>query len=77
MFWIASRVLALCLRQLSHDCAEHWGNPLLMVESFVDESRYRGTSFALTPLRNNLVLNFSSGVFILGRVRDSMAFSVP
>jgi Domain of unknown function (DUF4338)/DDE_Tnp_1-associated/Transposase DDE domain len=42
---LASRVLGLCLRRLSRDWEEQWGHPVLLVESFVDESRYRGTCY--------------------------------
>jgi hypothetical protein len=42
---LASRVLGLTLRRLSDDWQEHWGHPVLVVESFVDESRYRGTCY--------------------------------
>ncbi|MGH8335505.1 MAG: ISAs1 family transposase [Gammaproteobacteria bacterium] len=42
---IASRVLALVLRRLSEDWQERWGHPVLLVESFVDESRYQGTCY--------------------------------
>ena len=42
---LASRVLGLCLRRLSHDWQEQWGHPVLVVESFVDESQYRGTCY--------------------------------
>src|SRR6266853_4708020 len=42
---LASRVLAMCLRRLSADWRERWGHPVLVVESFVDESRYRGTCY--------------------------------
>jgi hypothetical protein len=42
---LASRVLGLTLRRLSADWQEHWGHPVLIVESFVDESRYRGTCY--------------------------------
>jgi len=41
---LASRVLGLCLRRLSDDWQAHWGHLVLAVESFVDESRYRGPS---------------------------------
>lgn len=37
--------MGLCLRRLSHDWEEQWGHPVLLVESFVDESKYRGTSY--------------------------------
>lgn len=42
---LASRVLGLCLRRLSADWETHWQHPVLVVESFVDESRYRGTCY--------------------------------
>jgi hypothetical protein len=42
---LASRVLGLTLRRLSADWQEHWGHPVLVVESFVDETRYRGTCY--------------------------------
>ena len=42
---LASRVLGLTLRRLSADWQERWGHPVLVVESFVDESEYRGTSY--------------------------------
>jgi hypothetical protein len=42
---LASRVLGLTLRRLSADWQEHWAHPVLVVESFVDESRYRGTCY--------------------------------
>lgn len=42
---LASRVLGLVLRRLSADWQEHWGHPVLVVESFVDESVYRGTCY--------------------------------
>lgn len=42
---LASRVLALCLKRLNDDWQEHWGHPVLLVESYVDESQYRGTCY--------------------------------
>jgi hypothetical protein len=42
---LASRVLGLCLRRLSQDWQAQWGHPVLVVESLVDESRYRGTCY--------------------------------
>src|SRR6266581_7834485 len=42
---LASRVLALCLKRLSGDWQERWGHPVLLVESYVDESQYRGTCY--------------------------------
>jgi len=42
---LASRVLSLCLKRLNADWQEQWGHPVLLVESFVDESKYRGTCY--------------------------------
>lgn len=42
---LASRILALALKRLSNDWQERWGHPVLLVETFVDESRYRGTCY--------------------------------
>ena len=42
---LASRVLGMTLRRLSADWQERWGHPVLVVESFVDESQYRGTCY--------------------------------
>lgn len=42
---LASRVLGLCLRRVSADWQARWGHPVSVVESFVDESQYRGTCY--------------------------------
>ena len=42
---LASRVLGLALRRLSDDWLACWHHPVLVVESFVDETRYRGTCY--------------------------------
>ena len=42
---LASRVLGLCLRRLNDDWQAQWSHPVLVVESFVDESRFRGTCY--------------------------------
>src|ERR1043165_595236 len=42
---LASRVLALCLKRLSADWQQQWGHPVVLVESYVDESQYRGTCY--------------------------------
>ncbi len=42
---LASRVLGLVLRRLSDDWQAQWGHPVVVVESFVDETRYRGTCY--------------------------------
>jgi hypothetical protein len=42
---LASRVLALSLKRLNTDWQERWGHPVILVESCVDESQYRGTCY--------------------------------
>ena len=42
---LASRALGLALRRLSDDWQARWDHPVLVVESFVDETRYRGTCY--------------------------------
>jgi Druantia protein DruA/DDE_Tnp_1-associated/Transposase DDE domain len=42
---VASKVMALCLKRVNRDWQEHWAHPVLLVESFVDESKYRGTCY--------------------------------
>lgn len=42
---LASRVLGLCLKRLSADWQAQWGHPVILVESYVDESQYRGTCY--------------------------------
>ena len=42
---LASRALGLCLRRLNEDWLARWQQPVLVVESFVDESQYRGTCY--------------------------------
>lgn len=42
---LASRVLGRCLQRLNEDWQARWGHPVLLVESFVDESQYRGTCY--------------------------------
>ena len=42
---LASKILGLCLRRLAADWLERWKAPVLVVESFVDESRYKGTCY--------------------------------
>lgn len=39
---IGSRLLSLCLKCLSNDWTKHYGHPILLVETFVDPSRYHG-----------------------------------
>lgn len=42
---LASRALGLFLRRLSRDWEERWDNPVFAVESFVDETKYRGVCY--------------------------------
>ncbi len=42
---LASRALGLCLRRLSQDWEQRWNHPVWVVETFVDESRFRGTCY--------------------------------
>ena len=42
---LASKILGLVLRRLASDWCERWGHRVLVVENFVDESRYRGTCY--------------------------------
>lgn len=42
---LASKVLAANLRRLSRDWQERYGHPILLVETFVDPSRFEGTSY--------------------------------
>jgi hypothetical protein len=42
---LASKILGLALRELAEDWQKRWGYRVLVVESFVDESRYKGTCY--------------------------------
>ena len=42
---LASRVLALSVRRLSGDMRERFGRPVLLAETFVDPSRFRGSCY--------------------------------
>ena len=42
---LASRVLALNLQRLSQDWERYYGHPILLVETFVDAARFRGTCY--------------------------------
>jgi hypothetical protein len=42
---LASRVLALNLRRLSDDWRSVWRHPVLLAETFVDTTRFRGTCY--------------------------------
>jgi hypothetical protein len=55
---LASRVLALCLKRLNADWQEHWGHPVVLVESYVDESQYRGACYRACGFK---ALGFTAG----------------
>jgi hypothetical protein len=42
---LASRVLSLCQKRLSADWQEAFGHPVLLLETFVDPLRFRGTIY--------------------------------
>ena len=42
---LGSRVLGLCARRLARDWPARFGHPLLMLETFVDVARFRGTVY--------------------------------
>jgi len=42
---LASRILSLNLKRLSHDWKQIYGHPILLAESFVDSSRFQGTCY--------------------------------
>lgn len=42
---LGSRVLALCEKRLSFDWHERLGHPVLLMETFVDPTRFRGTVY--------------------------------
>jgi hypothetical protein len=42
---LASKILSLCRRRIQNDWINRFGFPLLMMETFVDPSRFRGTIY--------------------------------
>jgi hypothetical protein len=42
---LATRVLSLCQKRIQQDWLKHFGFPLLLLETFVDPTRYRGTIY--------------------------------
>ena len=42
---VASRVLSLCRKRIQQDWRNRFGFPLLLLETFVDPTRYRGTIY--------------------------------
>ena len=63
--WLASRVLGLSLRRLPRDWQQRYATPLLLVETFVDPQRFRGTCYHAA---NWIELGLTRG---FGRVRDA------
>ena len=48
---LASRVLAMNLKRLSSDWEMFYGHPILVVETFVDPERFRGSCYRATGFR--------------------------
>jgi len=48
---LASRVLSLCRRRIQQDWQDHFGYPLLLLETFVDWTRYQGTIYQASNWR--------------------------
>ena len=42
---LGSKALSLCLKRLSHDWSNRFGHPVVLVETFVDPQRFRGTVY--------------------------------
>lgn len=42
---LASHVLGVCLRRLSRDWLDRYGSPVVLVETFVDTTRFKGTCY--------------------------------
>lgn len=42
---LASRILKLVCQRLSEDWEKHFGHPVLLVETFIDPQRFRGTCY--------------------------------
>lgn len=55
---LASQVLGATLRRLSGDFEARWGHPVVMVETFTDPSRHRGSCYAAS---NFTQLGLTSG----------------
>jgi hypothetical protein len=55
---LASRALSLCLKRLSDDWQEHYGHPIVLVESFVDRQLFRATAYKASGWQ---ALGYSAG----------------
>ena len=42
---VGSHILSLCQKRLPHDWQERFGHPVLLLETFVDPERFRGTVY--------------------------------
>ena len=42
---LASRILSLCEKRICHDWQQTFGHPILLLETFVDPERFRGTVY--------------------------------
>ena len=45
---LPSRLLKQILARLSNDWLERWGHPVVLVETFVDPERFRGTTYQVS-----------------------------
>jgi hypothetical protein len=55
---LASRGMSLCLKCLSDDWQQHYGHPIVLVESFVDRQLFRATAYKASGWQ---ALGYSSG----------------
>ena len=55
---LGSKILSLCQKRLSNDWQQHFGYPLLLLETFVDPQRFHGTVYRAA---NWLYLGLSRG----------------
>jgi Domain of unknown function (DUF4338)/DDE_Tnp_1-associated len=68
---LGSKVLSLCLRRLSADWRDHFGHALVLVETFVDPTRFYGTVYRAA---NWLYLGYSKGY---RRTREGYSATAP
>ena len=71
---VASAVMSRTLKRLSGDWARAWGHPVVLVETFVDPSRHRGTCYGASSfLRLGETAGFGrrSGRYVAhGQIKD-------
>jgi len=68
---MGSKVLSLCVRRLADDWLVRFGHPLLLLETFVDPKRFRGTVYRAA---NWVYVGNSRG---FSRTRDGYSTSAP